>query len=301
MKRILLCLMLLTAVPVLMPGQTPKDGAGRQPYDPRTKPGKPSSSGPQIFYHGGPVMTGSTNQIYVIYYGDFAGTTTNIIDTFLENIGGSGAFNVNTTYYDQQNGQNVHITNKLAYSRFTDSYYDTNSLGTKLGSTFATPLLQSALSGGHLPIDDQAIYLEIISPLVSVSNTNYCGYHTHSSTVAPGHDIKYAVVPDPGPKHYNCSGNVAVYGENNSPNGDIGADSVADTLIHELSETVTDPDLNAWFGPHGENGDLCNFNYGTTKLAPNGTHFNQTFGGLDYLVQTIWENTGNGFCANTYP
>jgi hypothetical protein len=92
-----------------------------------------------------------------------------------------------------------------------------------------------------------------------------------------------------------------VFHEDNSPNDDIGADSVCDTLIHELSETVTDPDLDAWYGPFGENGDLCNFNYGTTFSAPNGTHANQIFGGLYYLVQTIWENTGNGFCANSLP
>src|SRR5579863_5356607 len=297
MKRLLLCLMLVMIVPALVLAQLPKDGAARQPFDPKAK--KPSSSsGPQIFYHGGPIMTGLNNHIYVIYYGDFATSTTNIIDTFLENLGGSGAYNVNTTYY---NAQNQFIQNKLAYDRRTDSYYDSNSLGSKLGGNFAVPLLQSALSSGALPTDTQAIYLEIISPEVGVSSSNYCGYHTHSTAVVPGVDIKYAVIPDPGPKHYACSGNVAVFGDITSPNGDIGADSVCDTAIHEISETVTDPDLNAWFGPHGEVGDLCNFVYGTTTILTNGAHANHIFGGLPYLVQTIWENTGNGFCALSLP
>jgi hypothetical protein len=243
-------------------------------------------------------MNGLNNHVYVIYYGEFAASTTNIIDTFLENLGGSGAFNVNTTYYDQNN-QFIH--NALAYNRATDAFYDANSLGSRLGNNFAVQLLHSVLSNGSLPTDSDGIYLEIISPAVSLSNSNYCGYHTHSLTVAQGVDIKYAAVPDPGVKHYDCSGNVAVFHENTSPNDDIGADSVCDTLIHELSETVTDPDLDAWYGPSGENGDLCNFNYGTTFSAPNGTHANQIFGGLYYLVQTIWENAGNGFCANSQP
>src|SRR5579863_6917922 len=295
MKRLLLCLMLVMIVPALVLAQLPKDGAARQPFDPKAK--KPSGSGPAISYHGGPVMTGA-NHIYVIYYGDFASSTASIIDNFLENLGGSGAYNVNSTYTD---AQGTKIPNVLAYNPASDSYNDTNSMGSKLGSNFAVPLLQSAFSGTHLPVDSNGIYLEIISPEVSVSNSNYCGYHTHSTAVVPFMYIKSAVIPDPWPKHYAFSGNVAVFGDITSPNGDIGADSVCDTAIHEISETVTDPDLNAWFGPHGEVGDLCNFVYGTTTILTNGAHANHIFGGLPYLVQTIWENTGNGFCALSLP
>jgi len=63
---------------------------------------------------------------------------------------------------------------------------------------------------------------------------------------------------------------------------------------------VTDPYGTAWFGPGGENGDLCNFNYGTTYIAPNGTHANTHLGTRDYLVQTIFSNTENK-CLNTLP
>ena len=87
-----------------------------------------------------------------------------------------------------------------------------------------------------------------------------------------------------------------------SPNGDIGADSVTDTLIHEISETVTDPNISAWYTKGGlENGDLCNFVYGQTFTAANGSHANQTFGNRQYLVQTIWANVGAGYCALSYP
>jgi Phosphate-induced protein 1 conserved region len=142
----------------------------------------------------------------------------------------------------------------------------------------------------------------ITSPDVSVPKGSYCGYHTHSTSIVAGTDIKYAFIPDPGPVHYDCSGNVAVYGDTTSPNGDIGMDSVADTLIHEVSETVTDPDLNAWFTKSGEeDGDLCNFVYGPTFIAANGSHANHTFGPNSYLVQEIWENTNAGFCAQSLP
>jgi hypothetical protein len=48
-------------------------------------------------------------------------------------------------------------------------------------------------------------------------------------------------------------------------------------------------------GPKGEVGDICNFNYGTTYIAPNGTHANTHLGNRDYLVQTICENHRAGF------
>jgi hypothetical protein len=263
---------------------------------------KPGST--QILYHGGPVMTGNSNHIYVIYYGGFSRTSpaTDIIDTFLENLGGSGAFGVNTTYYDVVNNQPQYIANALTYNRTSDSYYDSYSMGNSMKGRSVASEVQSVLAGGHLPIDDDGIYLLITSPDVAVSNS-YCGYHNFSTTMIPGHNIKYAFSPDPAPPTYNgCSGNVVTFGDGTSPNGDIGADSVADTLIHEISETVTDPDISAWLTKGGlENGDLCNFNYGTTFLAPNGSHANHTFGSRDYLVQTIWENVGAGSCALSYP
>src|SRR5689334_18071270 len=200
MKRMLLFVLAAMSAAVLTMGDKPGKPAGRKPFDPKTMPAKRSSQGPQISYHGGPIMNGVNNHVYVIYYGQFPASTTKIIDAFLENVGGSPAFNVNTTYYDK-NGQ--HIQNVLTYNPSTDSFYDANSLGSKLGSNFAVELLQSALSNNSLPTDQDGIYLEIISPAVSVSNSNYCGYHTDSLTVAQGVDIKYAVVPDPGVKHYN--------------------------------------------------------------------------------------------------
>ena len=258
----------------------------------------PAQKTPQILYHGGPVMV-QNNHIYVIYYGRFSSLSTNIIDTFLENLGGSGAYGVNTTYY---NGQNQYITNvqgsSLVYSRSLDSYYDNYSMGPSMKGKSIANEIQSVLQGGHLPLNNNGIYILITSPDVVVA-TNYCGYHTASTSLVPGYNIKYAFSPDPPAPTYNgCSGNYSTFGDTTSPNGDVGADSVADTLMHEISETVSDPNISAWYTNNGyENGDLCNFVYGTTHIAINGSHYNQIFGGYQYLVQTIWKNVGAGSCA----
>jgi Phosphate-induced protein 1 conserved region len=249
---------------------------------------------PVILYHGGPVMVGPKD-LYVIYYGNFTSTQHAILDNFLQNLGGSGAFNVNGEYFDASGNTIVNILN---YSPTTDSFNDAYSLGKSLSGSFDTTIIHNAIANGHLPSDPNGIYILTISPDVQLPKSVWCAYHTHSSNIVAGEDIKYAVAPDPPPSLYaGCSGNVANFADTSSPNGDIGMDAVADDLIHELSETATDPDLSAWFTKNGqENGDLCNFVYGTTFLAPNGSHANHVFGTRNYLVQTIWDRVGS-FCA----
>lgn len=75
---------------------------------------------------------------------------------------------------------------------------------------------------------------------------------------------------------------------------------MADVIGHETEEAISDPDLNAWFDQTGqENADKCNFRFGPTQTAPNGSLFNQTLGGLHWLIQMNWENSRGGGCDQT--
>ena len=76
MKRMLLFVLSAMSVAVLMGGGQLDTHAGRKPFDPRTMPRKRSTQGPEIFYHSGPIMNGLNNHLYVIYYGEFAASTT---------------------------------------------------------------------------------------------------------------------------------------------------------------------------------------------------------------------------------
>jgi len=281
---------------VLVHAQSDHTGAHRLPHqlDQQLK-AHPAKRSQTILYHGGPVMAASTN-VYVVYYGNFTANQHSILDTFLQNVGGSGAFNVNTEYFD---AQNQFVQNILNYSPATDSYDDAYSMGTSLSGSFATTILQNAVSGGHLPADVNGIYLLTVSPDVKLPKSVWCAYHSHSSAIVTGEDIKYALAPDPPASILSsCSGNLATFHDTTSPNGDVGMDEVVDSLIHELSETVTDPDINAWYTSGGEEvGDLCNFVYGTTFLAPNGSHANHTFGNRNYLAQEIWSMENPVGCA----
>src|SRR5215813_9610999 len=104
---------------------------------------------PVIINHGGPVMV-NPKDLYVIYYGSFTSTQHAILDNFLQNLGGSPAFNVNSEYSDST-GQRV--SNILNYSPSRDSFNDSYSLGTSLSSGFDVPIIRNAIANGHLPSD----------------------------------------------------------------------------------------------------------------------------------------------------
>jgi hypothetical protein len=72
-------------------------------------------------------------------------------------------------------------------------------------------------------------------------------------------------------------------------------------IAHEFEETVTDPQLNAWYDSRGlENADKCAWNFGSTFTEPNGSVANMTLGTRDYLIQANWVNDAGGYCSTSY-
>ena len=168
--------------------------------------------------------------------------------------------------------------------------------------------LPGAAAGAGLPANQNGVYLVSTAPDVKIAGfcSSYCAYHTTSTAIYSGLHIRFALIPDPTQRCSACNGGTAVYGDTVTPNNDMGADTMADDIIHELSETVTDPDLSAWFTQNGaENADLCNYVYDTptpslvnTVLVNGATaHYNATLNGRKFLIQLLWKNSGAGFCA----
>jgi hypothetical protein len=114
------------------------------------------------------------------------------------------------------------------------------------------------------------------------SGEAFCGYHRAFGTGT--NEIVYGNEP------FWTSGCDA----GQAPNGSIEVDSAIDTLSHELSEALTDPepDDNAWVDASGhEIGDICATNYGpalgsTSDTDPDATKYNQEIGGGRYYTQT---------------
>lgn len=260
-----------------------------------------ASTGNGIEYHGGPLML-TTHNVYIVWYGNWNGNSaTTLIPQYIQNLSNSPYFSINTTYED---GSNKNIGSSVGMSTQT---FDNYSQGASLNDTSIRNIVSGAISRGALPVDANGIYFVLTSGDVTETTpgnppktfcTDFCGWHTHASLF--GTDIKYAFVGDASPQCINNPSNpkTCAGGGNQliSPNGNTGADAMINTMSHELAETVTDPDQNAWYhlsNTSGENGDLCNFKFGPLSRAPNGSSFNLTLAGVNYLAQKNWLNDTN--------
>ena len=242
-------------------------------------------SGNGISYHGGPVSLGTTN-VHYIWYGNWSSSDQGILTNLAQNLGGSPYFNINTTYY---NGSNVHVSNSVSYAGSTNDNY---SHGTALSDADI-----QAIVAATNPTDTNGTYFVLTSADVNETSgfcTQYCGWHTNATI--NGRDIKYAFVGNAARCPSACAQDTTL-----SPNGSVGADGAASIVAHELEESVTDPDLNAWYDTRGaENADKCAWTFGTTYTAANGAVANVKLGGKDYLIQRNWVNGSGGYCATRY-
>jgi hypothetical protein len=248
--------------------------------------------GTGIYYHGGPLLNSATGvNVYAIWYGGWSGNSaTTILPDMLTHLGGSPYFNINTTYYDGSGRKVVNIVNNVAST--TDAY----SQGTALSDSGVQAVVARAISTGALPSDSNGVYFVLTSADVNETSgfcTQYCGWHTNGSI--GGADIKFAFVGNPDRCPSACEA------QTTSPNGNSGADGMANIIGHELEEAVTDPDLNAWYDNRGyENADKCAWMFGATKTAANGSQYNMTLGSREYLIQENWIDAGSGGCALSY-
>jgi hypothetical protein len=253
-------------------------------------PGKVAitSTGNGIGYNGGPIMTGTVN-LYYIWYGNWGGdSATTILSDWGNSVSSSPNYFINDTY-DDSSGNHVDASVVLA-GQTNDGY----SRGQNITGGDIWTIVTSALSSGQLPVDGNGVYFVLTSGDVDLTDgfcTQFCGWHTAGSF--NNTDIKFAFVGNPS----RCNGSCGGLGT--TPNGNAGADDMASIMFHELSETVTDPLINAWGDGNGENGDKCAWNFGSTYASGNGSPANAHLGNRDFLMQQMWANTGGGFCAQS--
>ncbi|HSM84543.1 MAG TPA: hypothetical protein VLT16_00270 [Candidatus Limnocylindrales bacterium] len=269
---------------------------------------KPPSGGgtPTMEYHGGPVMTANPINTYIIWYGNWnaAGSDTPytqaLIEHFLSTFGGTQLMLVNTGYSDATGA----VSGNVAFGGSI-----TNTSTKNLNNIAIKKVVTNALSSGALPTDANAVYFVLTSSDVNETSgfcSSYCGWHDHATI--NGADIKYAFVGNPDRCASSCE--IQTTGPNSPAVGVGGADGMANVMTHELSESVTDPDLDAWFDTSSgdENADLCNYNFGIHNLCGTGglctaagnytaADYNQTFGNNNWMLQMLWENTTPGACV----
>jgi hypothetical protein len=265
--------------------------SGLEKANRKPKPRPPVASN-GINYHNGPVMLGNVN-VYLIWYGNWDGNNTvDILTDEAKTIGKTPWYNINTTYWNKTNQR---PSNLVTYVKSTTDNY---SRGTSLSDSAIGGIVGDAINSGRLPKDANGVYFVLSSQDVEETSgfcSDYCGWHT--SGALGKLDVKYAFVGSAD----RCL-NVCSRQRFRSPNDNPSADGMASVFAHELSEAVTDPDLNAWYDSRGEeNADKCAWTFGTMFTAANGSGANVHWGDRDFLVQRNWINAGGGSCVVSYP
>lgn len=263
------------------------------------KPARRTSCPNGICYHGGPIMAG-TVPIYIIWYGNWnaggsnSATSQSLVEKFITNLSGSPYEHINTTYCQNSTcPSSVNVSGNLSQpASATDSSYD-------FGTALSDANIQSIVAkycAGLGGCSNGALYFVLTSSDVNESSgfcTQYCGWHTHGTI--SGSDVKYAFVGNPDRCPSACEA------QTTSPNNDSGADGMISIVAHEQEEAISDPDLNAWYDRTGaENADKCAWTFGTESTAGNGSLYNITLNGTEYLIQQNWLNASGGLCTMSH-
>jgi hypothetical protein len=268
--------------------------------------GSARSRGTGINYHGGPIIV--SPQIAAIYWstgtlfngGPAAGTKGagsadgSLVGLFMRSDGGSPYFNINSTY---TNSAGQHVANSLVYTEYWADNTNVPASGANVSDAAVQAEVVKGFTSGALTFNSSTLYAVFSGNGVNLGGgfgTQYCAYHGHFTW--NGNDVKYAVMP------YNATyPSACTDGTGISPKSDFAAAAEVNTLAHETEETMTDEDLNAWYDTRGnENADKCAWNFGTTHSGTTGT-YNQTMGGVNWMIQMNWVNAGSGGCLQHWP
>jgi len=276
-------------------------------------PGLAAASTANLEYHGGPVMTSNTN--YTFYWAPsgspaYPAEYQSGVNRYLEDLAhdSGGDQNVDSIAVQYTNGAGEHANYD---SHFGGAIVDTDPYpanGCKKAVICLTDAQLQAELGKYvaangLPTDLAHEYFMLTPPGVEdcfdatglecsagTSSPVYCAYH--NSFAVTGGVIVYANDP--------YVGGIGGCDDGEHPNNNASDAALQGGLSHEHNESITDPELDAWYGPEGnENGDKCRtFNatteYGTPLgTAPDGSRYNQLVNADEYWYQQEWSNEGS--------
>jgi hypothetical protein len=251
-----------------------------------------------IIYHGGSIMPGAVH-VYFIWYGNWSGgkarsdsqSTVILLESLFAKVGGAGSSAYAKTLSTYTDTKSTVAGAYYLAATTTDNY----SKGKSLTDDSVKAIVTQAIQSGRLPKDPNGLYFVLSSSDVNETSgfcTKYCGWHYHGTILKS--DIKYGFVGNSDRCAASCEAQMQ------SPNGNSGADGMASVLTHETAESITDPNLNAWYDASGQEvGDKCAWHWGPVKGTIGYGAYNQTFNGHHFLLQLLWENSRGGGCVQS--
>jgi len=203
---------------------------------------------------------------------------------FLNHIGGSPYYNINTTYRDGSG----YAQNSVTYVQFWASNTNVPAQGSFLTQTDFASEVAAGLQSGALAYDPNTLYLVFVDDGVGLVEDYACAYHSSFAWPLWNSPVQFAAMPlaftyQKPPSVTSCQAG------RGSPNQDSLADAEVNVIAHETEETNTDPSpLSAWYDQHNqENADKCAWAFGNTYTV-NGAQANQNIGGKSFLIQMNW-------------
>ena len=218
-----------------------------------------------LAWNNGPVM--HSTAVAPIFWGSrwntsFAGDKVSGLDTLYKNIGGTPYAHTNSEYYDGSG--NVSTTN---ISKLVDAadYSATPSGAPSTGQVLA----EVAKVTNNNPVANA--YYPVYSDQPR-GRAGYCAWH--SSGTINGKRVQFGFF-------FNLDGDPGCDPQASGLGHSQGLSALANVSGHELSEMLTDPQLNAWYDQKGdENSDKCAWTFGG----------NVTIGGQSWKIQGNWSN-----------
>lgn len=269
---------------------------------------------PPLLWHGGPVMP--SHEAFTIFWApsgfSFPSGYKTAIDEYLENVGTDSGLSTNvysvSAQYTGSNGRATYGDSFGGSVDDTDAYPSSGTCpayegfhGVEYTACISDAKMKAevtaVVASQEWPTGLGAEYYVVLPPeagscfgTTSTSgcfDKEFCAYHSFVSSPK----LVYANIS-------YSPGDVSGCGVGEYPNGHSNGnvDDTLSSLSHEANESITDPELNAWFDEKGfENGDECRNtpfqeDYGSPLGGSAGSLFNESIGGGHYYLQQEWSN-----------
>ena len=219
---------------------------------------------PNLIYHGGPVMTSQT-EVFPIFWGtswpSYVGDKITGIDGFYNDVGGTSYLDTNGEYNDSTNkfvSTAVHEnTVKIDGSAAVSRAPQTSDILAEVARMYPNPT-----ANAYYPV-----YID--QPR---GHAGYCAWH--SSGTINGTTVQFAFF-------FKLDGDAGCNPDSPTSQSE-GLAALGNVSGHELSEMLTDPQLNAWYDSKGaENSDKCAWTFGSQLLSLKGSN---------WKIQGNWSN-----------
>jgi hypothetical protein len=231
------------------------------------------TSSPNLIDHGGPIL--KTTSAGVIFWGPswtnstFVGDKITGIDSWYQGVVSSTYARTSDEYTDSS-GQ---VTAGISY---VGNVIDTSTASN--GSRTSDILAEACkiLANGGLKAVNNGFYAVYVD--VPRGHARYCAYHSAGSC-----SVKGSTVPVEFGFFFNLDGDSGCDPQDTSGLHSQGLAAIANVTGHELSETRTDPALNAWYDSSGsENADKCAWSFSGSLL--------QFSNNTQWKIQGNWSN-----------